>query len=207
MPKIADEYTVFPRNNNGQITWCVYYRDPQTGERFNAISLQKIKRLLYIGRTRYVPIKDKAEASRLAEKALNNKDLKDLVFHNKKKKEDSILLVDFVESVWNYESSEYIKERIAEGNPIEKSTCVQNYNCFVKYGEPIISKSLTLGMINEDDGKSLVEIRRKIVSIKDISNSHKNKILQALRTAMNYAYKKRIVKKQYADCFKRWKNR
>ena len=139
MPKIADEYTVFKKNVNGKVVWCVYYRDPITGDRLNAISLQKIKRLFNTGRKGKEPIKDRDEARKLAERAYGSKKMQDLVLH--KKKTNSVLLIDYVKSVWNYNTSSYIKERIEEGAHIEKTTCDQIYNCFVKYGEPLIGKS------------------------------------------------------------------
>lgn len=197
MPKEAKEHTVFIRKTNGRSIWCVYYRDPETGKRLNAISLQKIKRLFNTGKKGKEPIRDRDEATRLAERAFRSDKMQDLVLH--KKKTNSVLLVDYVKSVWNYNTSSYIKERIEEGNHIEKNTCEQMYNSFVKYGEPLIGTSITLDNIKEDDGKSISDIRSKIIMLQGISNSQKNKILQALRTALNYAFKKRILKSNYYE--------
>lgn len=202
MPKLTpDDFTVYEKLSNGKPTWSVLYRDAE-GNRLSAISLPKLKKQLYTGKKRFEPIKDKAEAVLIAQKALNNPDLKDKLLN--RKKPSSPNFIEYVNMVWDYKNSPYIKRRIKEKKPILEDTCKGNIKAFNDYVAPLISKKLTLKDIDKSKGSILTEIRDKVIDL-DIHPTTKNKGFQAMRTALDYASQRSLLSNSYKDRLKNTK--
>ena len=107
MPQKAAEFKVFEKTSHGAKSWYVYYRD-SNGKRLSELSLQKLKKDLGLGSN---PIADKEEAKNIATKALCSEKLKEKIFN---RKTDSPLFYDFVNEIWNYEDSAYLRRRKKE---------------------------------------------------------------------------------------------
>lgn len=189
MPKIADDYTIFEKTIKGKKHWYVYYRD-EDGNRLSELSLSVLKKIVYVGRNRLEPIKDRNEALRIAERSLHNSDASDKIFH---RKETSPLFVEYVNMIWDYDKSPYIKGRLKEGKTILRHTANSNIGAFNKYIAPLIPNNLTMAYIDKSDGKIITKIRDSVVDL-DINPTIKNKGLQSMRTALEYAYLRNVLK-------------
>lgn len=202
MPKIAEDYTIYEKKSHNSIGWYVMYRNYK-GERMSALSLQKIKKQLYADvRKGNEPIRNKVEAIKIAEKGLNCKVIYDKIFN---KKSTSPLLVDYVNKIWDYDNSPYLQNRIKEGNDILRSTCEKNISAFNKHIVPLLQKSpITLKDIDDTNGKCLTLLRDQIIAM-DIIPTTKNKCFQSIRTAVQYAYERNLLKMNYKGLLKNTK--
>lgn len=202
MPKIADEYTVYQKKSHNSIEWYVMYRDSE-GNRMNALSLRKIKREVYTDRKKQIaPIKDKEEAMKIAERGLHYEAVYDRIFN---RKSQSPLFAEYVNMIWDYDTSPYIQNRLREGDDILRSSCSKNISAFNTHIIPLLKKKpLTLNDINLSDGSCLTLLRDEIIAL-DIAPTTKNKCFQSMRTAVEYAYERRLLKTNYKGLLKNTK--
>jgi len=201
MSKVAEDFTVYQKLSNGVPTWSVLYRDKE-GHRLSAISLVKLKKLIYTGKRGLEPIKDKAEASVIAQKALNNPELSEKLLN--RKKPSSPNFIEYVNMIWDYDNSPYIKGRLKENKPILKKTCKDLVKAFNLYVAPLIDQNLTLKDIDKSNGAELTLIRDKVIDL-DIIPTTKNKGFQAMRTALDYASQRSLLSFNYKDRLKNTK--
>lgn len=186
------EYTLFERTIGENKVWCVYFRNEE-GERLNPIFVSKLKKMVYKGRQRTEPIKDKDECIRICEKSLHNEITRDYIF---KKMEKSPIFIQKVREIMDYDKSPYIQGRLKENDPINRHTIQGYLNSFNDYVVPLITKSLTLKDIEISKGKELTKVRDKLLAL-DIKPTIKNKGLQSMRTTLDYCCSRSLIDDDY----------
>lgn len=193
-----NEYTVFQKTKNGKKVWCVYFRD-ENGKRLNPIYVSKLKKMVYKGRDRNKPIPEdpkvgKQECLKICEKSLHNEITRDYIFNDDG---NSPNFIEMVRKIWDYNKSPYIRGRLKENKPIQKSTCDGYINPFNDLVVPLIPKDLTLKDIEKSNGGVLTIIRDRLRDEVESSNSTKNKGLQSMRTTLEYCCQRSMIKDDY----------
>ena len=154
-----EDYTLFRRTIGEKSVWCVYFKD-ENGNRLNPIFVSKLKKMVYKGRQRNEPIKDRDECVKICEKSLNNETTLDYIF---RREEKSPNFIEKVREIMDYDKSPYIQGRLKENDPINRHTIQGYINSFNDYVVPLIPKTLTLKDIENSKGKELTKIRDKLL--------------------------------------------
>ncbi len=201
MPKVAEDFIVFQKSVHGKKMWYVSYRDSD-GNRLPELSLSVLKRMIYTSKKRFEPIENRTQALVIASKALVNEATKEKIFN--RKKPSSPNFIEYVQMVWDYDNSPYIKRRLKENKPILKHTCNENLKAFMHHVSPLIDKDMTLKDIDKSNGGELTKIRDKVIDL-NIPPTTKNKAFQAMRTALDYASQRSLMSFNYKDRLKNTK--
>ena len=195
-----NDYTFFRKNIGEKDVWCVYFRD-DNGNRLNPIFVSKLKKMVYKGRQRTEPIKDREECVRICEKSLNNETTLDYIFRREKKSPN---FIEKVREIMDFDKSPYIQGRLKENDPINRHTIQGYINSFNEYVVPLIPKTLTLKDIENSRGKELTMIRDKLLNL-DIKPTIKNKGLQSMRTTLDYCCSRSLIDDDYKKKLKNFK--
>ena len=154
------------------------------GKKFTDRSINVLYTSLHgIGRVKI----NKAQAYAIAGEALE----KEIVFLSASRRRGTgdILLVDYVRSIFDYDNSEYIRQKLAaKSNAITRSYCLDMLNTFNRHGAEYLE-----GITLRDFRPFMAENVKDTLLNKGFSGSTINKILQALRTALGEAYRKGLI--------------
>lgn len=131
-------YTLCRLTRQERTYWYVLFRDPETGERLNKKSVEKLRKAM--GDYSDKPIKRRDEAVRICQAALE----KGIVFN----KHTDQPLHDFLSEFWNYDTSRYIEQRntINPGS-ISKDYAYTRSLLLKKHVLPLIPRGLKLSQV------------------------------------------------------------
>lgn len=172
-------FTIYKR---GKVYYACYVNPD--GKNITRKSVNVLYTALYgIGRVKIT----KNQAYAIADEALK----KDMVFNtaSKTRGNGDILLVDYVRSIFDYDNSEYIRQKLAaKSNAITRSYCLDMLNTFNRHGAEYLE-----GITLRDFRPFMAENVKDTLLSNGFSGSTINKILQALRTALGEAYRKGLI--------------
>lgn len=163
--------------------WYASFVNPD-GKKTTRKSVNVLYTVLHgIGRVKIT----KAQAYCIAQEALD----KGIVFQSARKKRGNgdVMLSDYIFSLFDYDNSEYIKQRLA-ANPtsITRSYCADLLRTYRKHGMPYL-EGITLNNFKP----YMAENIKDELLLQGLSGSTINKILQALRTAFSEVYRKGLI--------------
>lgn len=96
--------------------------------------------------------------------------------------------ITFLETFWNYESSPYVREKLAHGQSIGKRHCYESMNRLRLYWKPVFT-GRTLNSITRADLKAF----SLSLSDKNLAAASINKILVVGTTALSWAYREELI--------------
>ena len=172
--------------------WYVRYRDPKTGVRGVARSLDKLNEQL--GDRSGKRITSKAKAIRIAQIALDRglilfgeeaEQAKAVRKVRTQPKEKAIYFLDYCKACWDFDTSDYIRRKNKEkANSIGRKHAGDMLRCITNYVEPHVSKRLRLV---DFDPSIATGIKDKMLD-SGYSSSSINHMLQSIRTPLDEAY-------------------
>lgn len=192
---MRSQFTIFKRTkqtskgkSRKEYTYYACFRNPQTGEKERTLSIDMLyERLHGIGK----PISSRARAYEIATEALSQ----GKVFS---RPEADLPFIDYVIDIWTYETSPYVRKKLREKpNSIHKKHTVGVLQTFRKYvadGE-IISRKLKLSDFNPSMAEDVKDRMQELGA----SSSTINKAMQAMRTAIKFAYEKGYISTDCSD--------
>jgi len=100
----------------------------------------------------------------------------------------TVLFLEFLEEFWDYDSSPYIREKLAHGHSIGKRHCYESMSRLNKYWQPAF-KDKRLGSITRQDLKSFS------LSLADngLASATINKIMAVGTTCLSWAFREGLI--------------
>lgn len=187
-----NKFTLYTRKVGKKKFLYVVFRDPQTNFRTKRCSIDELNFKLDDKTAKHIT--NRYEATLIAEKALE----RDIVFP---KQSFSIpKFNDFALSIWDYDTSDYIRRRNKEKpNSITKLYASDQIKAYNLYVFPYVDQSLLLS----DFTPSIAENIKDRMLDEGKSSSTINKAMQAIRTPLSEAFRTGLIKE---DIAKRIKN-
>lgn len=161
-----------------------WYRDPSNGAKLpsNRIDIDTLNVRLNGGMR--VHISSKTQAYAIAQKALDA----GLVFDYQPKNKTP-LLSDYIQQFWDYDQSPYVKSKMVEGGSITKMQCSKMLGTFNNHVKDYLRPTMRLDEIKVSD----VEKLKQRMFEKGLSSSAINKLIECLRTPLNYAFRTELI--------------
>jgi integrase len=98
------------------------------------------------------------------------------------------LFVEFLESFWNYQTSPYVRERLAHGYSIGKRHCYECMNKVRQHYAPVFAGRTLVGITRKDLKEFSLSLKYRGYSAASI-----NKILLCGATALSWAFREEII--------------
>lgn len=116
-------------------------------------------------------------------------------------KKKKIFLINFLNSFWNYDNSEYIQNKVLHGQRIGRRYCYEQIR-MIKYWKYFFSEDKTIDSITPEE---LVEFERFLKRIttqhgKPLRNETINNIIKCGKGALKWAVKKQYISHNPCDC-------
>ena len=188
-------YSVSFKDSNGK-----YLRPVSTGKKTEDEALQAAFTMLREG----IPQKDKVKTVKdlvLKDEArkLKTEDEADVILAELKrlglvksyilnKAPDSEPFIDFMTRFWDWENSEYIKEKLRKSHGIHKRHCKQQGNAITQHWKPFFEGRL-LGEITAKDINNFINE----MAMKELSSGRKNVIIKAGFKPLRWAFSKNDI--------------
>lgn len=160
-----------------------WYRNPANGAKLpeNRISIDTLNHRLHGGIR--IHITSKTEAYRIAQEALD----KGLVFNYQKI--ETPRLIPYIQSFWDYDTSDYVKRKQIEGSHITKMQCHKLLGVFNNHCKDHIQPEMKLDQFRV---ANMEKIKRAMFD-KGLSSSAINQAIECIRTPLNEAYRQEII--------------
>ena len=196
MPLTIADVSIFARRRTTEDRPFSYYaqlRNPATGK-FKGGRMTSISELAKKLGLKYEKI-TKPEAIWIVTQAID----KGILKYDSSEDNASILLIDYVEKICDYDTSPWVKSEAERKNAPYSKQYVNNLKrTFQRHAKPLIGRNVTLLSFSRPDALAL----QKAMSKRGVSPDNINVAMNAIKTAYNYAMQTGVVNHNPTDSIK-----